>query len=1095
MPIVTIKKIFYFPKKPLLEIGPPSTIKPKIGYQTIKDSNVTITEKNKAKELILPGGSKITKEMLDKMDLSASSSDDNSSESTIDTENIADPAIKNIDMFVLQETQNIENKKGDDISSDQSDDNEMDLEDELMKQFNLETETNQPEEIANISREAIPSMNIQHKSEEITLEGQKLRELEVAQEIREQQYVEEIEKKEKVRIPQEGLKNFYKEASEQITETDKKQAIHQIVEKQTIQRTEALEQIQHSVTSNEIKKSDLFAKKPEKFQRLEIDQKIEQVEYVHEFVEKCQISDSYNRTDLNIDSSADLHSEKLKVPQVISQDYSREPQTDSSSVQVVIEEDIVFDKIEKEQTLPSELHISSKGNSNNLNIKSFKKMPLAQESEPKVTLKSSRSLASEEIEQFDTIKTNITEPHADIQIKSSSDISTNEKNTFSSETNIVKDNIHPSKNSLFIENIPEAKSDRAQTVPSREKVSTITAKDKKKISYIPFSNLDQASSQTYISPSEKDLVSSLGKMKISEQSVNQKEDTSGKIPIGSGSSKNEPQIYQFAAQSIDSLPSKLFLERIRAEFHCCFVSRQSEGVILNDLFKKGYTRRFLDVIDDELRQSDLNPTFAKSLRELKQNVQQKAVPKKEHAVSYTINQILSMKERTPIPLNVDKKIFSSHLRRDKKEDVISQFRFELNRIAWTNANFVIERIKKLKILKDSEMIQLSKIIFQKAISEDAFCKLYAHVVHTLYKIFKSEEEKKRHESQTVFFSEIIRLIQDIFKKKEKWASQLDLSSYTVQERFSMQDTIDDENIIKETKKGRMLGTVKFVSYLYSNSVIGFKGVSFCFNSLMDFNDEENVETLSLLLMNCGEKIVESDKSSELTRIVNEMRKPWDWSLRIKFLTQDVIQKCEDWLKTKKKKSPFKNAFSALQQNLNKPIKDSTLSKKSEPPKGIEPQKKDIQQSVISEHPNGSDYDDEIFSAIDKISRIVEDIPQVVDFTPLVDEINQKMTEMDIDMLYKALFLIILEHYNTFSDDLKFLKFLLETHSKKPNHIINILDDIQKRLPGIAVDCPFVQKNYNLLVYCLNIWLKCNYDFRGFDKKTSQQKFEDLKLNE
>lgn len=562
------------------------------------------------------------------------------------------------------------------------------------------------------------------------------------------------------------------------------------------------------------------------------------------------------------------------------------------------------------------------------------------------------------------------------------------------------------------------------------------------------------------------------------------------IPIGS-TQKQQPSVYQFTPQSINSLPAKLFVERIKTEFHCSFVTRKDDSIVLNDLFKKSYTKRLLSIIDEELNQPDLSAKFIASLEELRHNVANKTITRKDYDVSYTIDKILSIKERTPITLNIDKKIFALQFRREKREDVVSLFRFELNRIAWTNSAAVIERIKKFKIYKDSEMSQLSRILFEKAISEDAFCKLYAHVVQNLYKTFKSEEEKKRHEVQTKFFSEIINFIQEVFNKKEKWASQLDLSSYSPEERLSMQDVIEDENIIKEKKKGRMLGTVKFVSFLYANGVIGFKGVSFCLNSLCDFNDEENVETLSLLITNCGEKIVESDKSAELTKIVNELRKPWNWSLRIKFLTQDVIAKCDEWFKTKKKKSPFKNAFSALQQTLNTPESANESDAAKNEPQIFKPSQKTPEvPAVVNEN---QDEDDQIYDVIDKISRIVEDIPQVIDYVPLVDEMKEKAKDIAADLLFKAYFLIIMEHYNQFNDDLKFLKFFLDSHTDKPSQMSIVLDDIQKKIPDIEVDCPFAKKNFNILVYCLNTWLNMTYSYDGYEKDSGAETLKKLDL--
>ncbi|KRH95017.1 Translation initiation factor 4F, ribosome/mRNA-bridging subunit (eIF-4G) [Pseudoloma neurophilia] len=817
MPNYIIKRIVYYPKKAMVEIGPPSSNRHRMSHHSSQDSDIVSNEKNKAKELILPSGSKITREMLDQMNFSSTSSEESSSEESVEDLKTTQVPIKNIDMVIAQETKKIETEEKMDTESEESNSSDeedgMGLEDALMKQFNIDNS-------------------------------------EIAVGIKDELQIENVE----------------------ILEDN--QTNEQIVEKKKVE--------------------------------IEIKQEV-----------------------------------------------------------VVNEGKINLEKMLEVQEKVIEATLS-----------------------PETTVK----------QQTEELK--IEKP-------------------------------------VVAEATPEGKA------------------------YVQKEN----------------------QAEIKEEQVI-------KIPIGSAKkAPKEPEIYQFTPQSIDSLPAKLFIERIREEFHCAFVARQGDALVLNDLFKKSYAKRLLNIIDDELQQPDITSNFANSLQDLKDHVNQKNTTRNDYNVSYTIDKILSIKERSEVSITVDKKIFSSHFRREKREDVVSLFRFELNRIAWTNANGVIDKIKKLKVIKDSEMLQLSKILFEKAIAEDAFCKLYAHVLYNLHKTFKSDEEKKRHEAQTVFFNEIIKMIQDVFNKKEKWASQLDLSSYTIEERLSLQDTIDDENIIKEAKKGRMLGTVKFVSYLYANSVIGFKGISFCLNSLMDFNDEEKVETLSLLLINCGEKIVESDKSAELTKIVNELKKPWEWSLRIKFLTQDVIKKCEDWLKSKKKKSPFKNAFSALQQNMVK-----TGESKDEP---ILSANKENTQEITQHSPDTDalNQEDDIFDIIDKISRVVEDIPHVIDYTPLVDELTKKMNDLGIDLVYKAFFLMILEHYDNFTDDMKFLHFFLAAHTSKPTDITAILDDIDVRVPDIVVDSPFAQKNFNLLVFSLNKWLKTTYSFDGFDPESAQKKYDELKLDE
>lgn len=548
------------------------------------------------------------------------------------------------------------------------------------------------------------------------------------------------------------------------------------------------------------------------------------------------------------------------------------------------------------------------------------------------------------------------------------------------------------------------------------------------------------------------------------------------------------EVYQYQPTPLNDLSAKILLERVREEFHCTFLDKSGDDLVLNDLFKREYAPKFLILIDEELEQPDLSNKFRTSLLDLKNTVLHKFQDqkRKEMKVSYTLDQILQIKERKEIKLNIDKSLFVVSYRRERREDSVSLFRFELNRIAWTNANAVIDRIKKLKIFKDSEMKQMAEIIFEKAISEDAFCKLYAHVVQNIYRIYKSEEEKKRNETNTVFFSTLIDLFQDIFHKKEKWASQININDLSAEERLSMQNQLEDENIIKEKKKSRMLGAVKFVSFLYSQNIIGYRGISFCINSLLNFEDEQNVETLCALLTNCGEKIAKSDKHQELVNIVNQLKQSYQWSNRIRFMVSDVLEQCDLWLKEKKKSSPFKNAFSALQQNLKNDSEITPLSS---------------QKSSITQNENKEDVfespkksESQLKEIKENIVRIVEDIPEVNDYMVLIEEMKKKTERYDSHLIFQAFSLIILENFNSFSDDLKFLKFFLKAFELQKNKIKDDLEYLNSKIEEISIDCPFAKSNFNLLIYCINEWTGINFTTEKYDSHRAHTKFHELHLD-
>ncbi|ELA46869.1 hypothetical protein VCUG_01643 [Vavraia culicis subsp. floridensis] len=578
------------------------------------------------------------------------------------------------------------------------------------------------------------------------------------------------------------------------------------------------------------------------------------------------------------------------------------------------------------------------------------------------------------------------------------------------------------------------------------------------------------------------------------ESLAEIEDASVTLDIPQDKAAEHIYVYQPAA--FESLPAKVLLEQVKTNFNVCFLDLHDDIVTLNDNFKKEFYNKFMKILEDEIAQKDLSDKYIKSLTDVRKSLMSKYenVVRKDVDVRYTVDEILAIKERTEIPINVDKTIFAAAARRERREDSISLFRLELNRIAWTNSNSTIERIKRLKVKKDTEIKKMAEVLFDKAISEEAFCKLYAFVVQNLYKTFRSDEEKRRGDTKSVFFSTLIKLCQNILHNKEKWTTTHDLSTLSMEERISMEETLEKENIEKEIKKGRMLGTVKFISLLYSYTIIGFKGISLCISSLLDLDDEQNVETLCALLGSCGEKMVQSGKHVELINVMNMLKQKRQWSNRIRFMVCDILEKCDGWVKEKRKDSPFKNSFSALKNDrgflMNK--ENVEIARKENemvvehitaPPKDATP--------VAS---NSEGRESRLLDMMDVMARIIEDVPHVNDYTSLINEMKERTKEADLSLILESYFLIIIEIYESYGDYLKLLKLYLADVKADERVVNESIVSVENKLGDISVDCPYAKSNFHFLSYCLGRWMNCQIKVSGYDEGEMEKKYEGLAFN-
>lgn len=171
----------------------------------------------------------------------------------------------------------------------------------------------------------------------------------------------------------------------------------------------------------------------------------------------------------------------------------------------------------------------------------------------------------------------------------------------------------------------------------------------------------------------------------------------------------------------------------------------------------------------------------------------------------------------------------------------------------------------------------------------------------------------------------------------------------------------------------------------------------CTTSLMDLDDEENVEILCALIENCGEKMMQSNKQIELMAVVGKLKQKRNWCNRIRFMVADVLNECDKWFSEKRKNSPFKNAFAGL-ENSRISEKDIVNQRESDEAKLKKDDK--IKDDGEKQHHAASTFE----QIIELIAPLVEDIPNFNDYTSLIDEMRERTKEINIEVVLEAHFL-------------------------------------------------------------------------------------------
>ncbi|KAG5859980.1 middle domain of initiation factor 4G domain-containing protein [Encephalitozoon hellem] len=283
---------------------------------------------------------------------------------------------------------------------------------------------------------------------------------------------------------------------------------------------------------------------------------------------------------------------------------------------------------------------------------------------------------------------------------------------------------------------------------------------------------------------------------------------------------------------------------------------------------------------------------------------------------YKVSEILSIKERQPIPLELKiktKKETKGVYRPDssRKDTCIEQARLEFNRLTAKNIGFVIKNLKGIRVGTIEEMKEIANILFDKAISEPTFVKYYALVVLDLKKEWQSEEEKSRDISQTVFFGTLLTLTLKTFENKEKWGDEHKRKEeMTFEERMAYEEKLEEAETERYIKKRKTLGTVDFLSSLYSLNVISYVHINACINTLMKSSDSENIEVLCYLVENIGEKLVVSGKEHIISMICSKLvQKKNSYANRIRYMIENLLEKKNSW---KPKEVKAGNVFSCLE---------------------------------------------------------------------------------------------------------------------------------------------------------------------------------------
>lgn len=492
-----------------------------------------------------------------------------------------------------------------------------------------------------------------------------------------------------------------------------------------------------------------------------------------------------------------------------------------------------------------------------------------------------------------------------------------------------------------------------------------------------------------------------------------------------------------------------------------------------------------------------------------------APTKRIRELCYTFDQIFSIKERISKPIKLimkkkDKNAYKAD--KFKKDTCIETARLELNRLAAKNANSVVANLKKLKVETIAEMKEIAGILYKKAISEPTFVKQYAGVVYDLKKVWQSEEEKGAGINQTVFFGTLLTETLKALENKEKWtkeetpetqrsgvdthqtASVNDADQESTNhfvERIKLEEKIEEAESERYKKKNRTLGTVDFLSSLYSLNVISFNHINACIQTLLQSDEAENIEVLCYLVEAIGEKMIFSGKESIINNVCQFLSvKKGNYENRIRFMIENLLEKRKGWKSGQPQVSA--NIFSCL--DVDEDTHTTNTTKHDESHKRHNGQ--DAKDNVESKSSVTGSSDKEAVNQLKIVADInvlVQDLSAAFsdeDKVLLFDNVRNAEKKYEPSTFYFIYFQEAISNYKAADSLIDFIIFSKDRVGVSKSDLITVLSDLKAELDVLKMDFPIAATKYAELILklrCADMIDSTTFNLlktKDFDKKVT-----------
>lgn len=239
----------------------------------------------------------------------------------------------------------------------------------------------------------------------------------------------------------------------------------------------------------------------------------------------------------------------------------------------------------------------------------------------------------------------------------------------------------------------------------------------------------------------------------------------------------------------------------------------------------------------------------------------------------------------------------------------------LNKMVPESMEKLTAQLKTLN-LSDATLQVITERLFEKALLEPKYCRMYAQLCKALT---ETEDEARG----AFFRRRLLDLCQSAFTTRSEPVLATDSESLLEQERLS---------------RMRMCGNMEFVGELYKQRLIAEKVMTMCFDNLLQKVDNINMECFCKLMTNVGQQLTAKEKNkvaidAYMVTLTKESQSSTTLDRRTRFIILDLLELYRNGWKARTPKSQTKTIQELRQETQSEKQRPKRPTKTARKPGG------------------------------------------------------------------------------------------------------------------------------------------------------------------